>query len=162
MRVSAALGAKAIWIEECLTDMIGPAAFAALNVPALREMVAAIREAGMKSIYYFTGNPAGKWEAILSVGADALALEESKKGFSVDVAELAARLEGRCVLFGNLDSIAVLQDGSEAGLRAEISRQLEAGRRNRGRFVMSLGSPVTPATSPERVRLYCRLVRELT
>ena len=45
--------------------------------------------------------------------------------------------------------------------RAEIVRQIQAGRRNGSRFVMSIGSPVTPGTPPERVRLYCDLAHEL-
>ena len=36
-----------------------------------------------------------------------------------------------------------------------------AGRKNGGRFVMSLGSPVTPETPVARVRLYTDLVHEL-
>jgi len=46
-------------------------------------------------------------------------------------------------------------------LRAEIARQITAGRRNGSRFIMSLGSPVTPGTPVVRVRRYCELVREL-
>ena len=72
-----------------------------------------------------------------------------------------ARATGRCAVFGNLDAVGVLQDGTDAALRAEVARQLEAGRRAEGRFVMSLGSPVTPGTPVARVRQYCDLVREL-
>jgi uroporphyrinogen-III decarboxylase len=64
-------------------------------------------------------------------------------------------------VLGNLDAIGVLQGGSEDALRSEIARQIAAGRRNGSRFVMSLGSPVTPATPVERVRLYCELAHEL-
>ena len=39
-----------------------------------------------------------------------------------------------------------------------LARQIAAGRRNANRFVMSLGSPVTPSTSVSRVRRYCDLV----
>lgn len=159
-QVAAALGARGIWMEECLTDQIGPEAFAELHLPFLRRLVDAIRELGLHSIYYFCGNPAGKWDLILSAGADALALEEGKKGFSIDIEDVVDRVGGRCAVLGNLDAIGVLQDGSEESLRAEIHRQAAAGRRNGGRFVMSLGSPATPDTPPERLRLYCDLVRE--
>jgi uroporphyrinogen-III decarboxylase len=150
-----------VWIEDCLTDMIHPRDFGALNVPYLRNLVDEIRAAGMRSIHYFCGNPAGKWDALLSTGADALALEESKKGFSIDIAEVSERVNGRCALLGNLDAIGVLQEGDEAHLRAEVQRQCAAGVRNKRRFIMSTGSPVTPGTPVERVRLYCDLVHEL-
>ena len=162
VQLAAALGAAGIWIEECMTDMISPAAFAALNLPYLRPLVEEIRAQGMKSIYYFCGNPAGKWDLLLDAGADALSLEEGKKGFTIDIADVAERVSGRCVLLGNLDAINLLPQASEAELRAEIARQIAAGRRNGGRFIMSLGSPVTPPTSVERVRRYCEMVHEMS
>ena len=155
------LGAAGIWIEDCLTDVISPPDFTTLNVPYLRRLVDEVRAAGMKSIHYYCGNPNGKWDALLSTGADALALEESKKGFAVDIEEVAERVRGRCALLGNLDAIGILQDGDEGRLRAEIKRQMTAGRRNGSRFIMSIGSPVTPGTPVERVRLYCELVHEM-
>ncbi|MHC4884357.1 MAG: hypothetical protein ACYTGH_04655 [Planctomycetota bacterium] len=44
-------------------------------------------------------------------------------------------------------------------LETEVARQLAAGRRNRGRFIMSTGSPVTPDTPVARVQQYADLVR---
>ena len=161
IRRSAALGAQIIWIEDCMTDMISPRAYAAFNLPYVREIVAEIRRAGMWSVHYFCGNPAGKWDLLLASGADALSLEEGKKGFVIDVEEIVDRVHGRCAVLGNLDAVGVLQDGDETTLRAEIARQVAAGQRNDGRFIMSLGSPVTPGTPVERVRLYCDLVHDL-
>lgn len=161
VRVAAAFGAAGIWIEECLTDMVSPAAFERLNVPYVRHLVEAIRESGMHSIYYYCGDPAGKWQHLLSVGADALSLEEGKKGFSIDIQDVVAKVGRKCAVLGNLDAVGVLQDGSEGELRAAIEYQIAAGRNNDNRFVISLGSPVTPGTSVDRVRLYCEMAREL-
>lgn len=155
------LGAAGVWIEECMTDMISPAAFAELNAPYVRILAESIRSAAMKSIYYYCGNPAGKWESIISVGADAYAFEEGKKGWQVDIEEVVDRVAGRAAVLGNLDAINLLPDASEDELAAEISRQIAAGRRNGGRFIMSTGSPVTPGTSLSRIRLYCDLVHKL-
>ncbi len=162
IRLSAALGAKAIWIEECMTDMIHPSVFAELNVPLIARMAEEIRSRGMKSIYYFCGDPRGKLEYILSAQTDAVAFEESKKGFSVDIEEMAEYFGGRRVLLGNIDVVNVLQNGSADDLRSEIARQMRAGRRNKNRFIMSVGSPVTPLTPPERVRLYCDIAHEMS
>jgi len=162
VREAAAAGAEAIWIEECLTDMISPEAFTRLNLPFVSKLIDAIREAGMKSIYYFTGDPAGKWDLILQAGADALALEESKKGFAIDIEDAVARIDGRCALLGNLDAVGILEKEDEPGLQAEIRRQVEIGRKNTKGFIMSIGSPVTPATPVEKVRAYCEYARSLT
>lgn len=161
VKCSAVLGAKGIWIEECMTDMISPQAFKELNVPFLKRLVEEIRNAGMKSIYYYCGDLAGKWEHILSVGADAISLEESKKGFVIDINDVVEIINGQSVVLGNLDAINLLPNCTEEQLRAEILRQLEAGKRNKRRFIMSIGSPVTPNTSVEKVKLYCDLVHEL-
>ncbi|HUS47860.1 MAG TPA: uroporphyrinogen decarboxylase family protein [Phycisphaerae bacterium] len=159
--LAAAIGAKAVWIEEMMTDMISPAAYERIVAPALRRQIQATRNAGIRSIYYFCGNPWPKLEQILSVGADALALEESKKDFKIDIEDVVKAVDGRCTVFGNLDAVGVLQDGSEEQLRAEIARQIAAGRANGSRFVTCLGSPVTPDTTVQRVRLYSDLAHEL-
>ena len=155
-----ALGADCIWIEDSLTDLISPRAYKKLNLPYLQKMVEEVHTHGMHSIYYFCGNPAGKLNLILESGAQALALEESKKGFVIDLAEIIEVVQGRCVLFGNLDAIHLLPHADEKTLRAEIRRQISIGRLNRSRFIMSIGSPVTPGTSPEQVRRYCDIAHE--
>lgn len=161
VRRAAALGVEVIWIEDCMTDLIGPAAYADLNAPVLRRITAEVRDCGMKSVYYYCGDPGGKWESLLSLGADGLSLEEGKKGWNIDIDDVVDRVAGSAVVFGNLDAIGLLPGASEVELAAEIERQIAAGRRNGGRFVMSIGSPVTPGTSVERVRLYCDLAHEI-
>jgi hypothetical protein len=154
------LGASGIWIEECFTDQISPAAYQELNLPYLCPLVEAIHDQQMHSILYFCGNPRGKLELLVQSGAQALSLEESKKGFTINIDALSDFLRGRAVLLGNLDAIHLLPHASEQELRAEIHRQVMAGRRNSSRFIMSLGSPVTPGTTSERVRLYTDLAHE--
>jgi hypothetical protein len=159
LRELAALGVDAVWIEEFFTDQISPETFQELNVPLMKEYVEAIRASGLKSIYYYCGNPMDRLEPLLAVGADAVHFEESKKNFVIDIDHVVAAVEGRCTVFGNVDSIGILQNGSDDDLCAEIERQLRAGWRNRGRFIVSSGSPVTPATSVERLRRYTNTVR---
>lgn len=161
VRTAAALGSAGIWIEECMTDMVSPDHFTRFNLPYLRQLIEEIRAQGMHSIYYYCGNPEGKWDLLLSSGADALSLEESKKGFVIDIEDVVRRIRGQMTLLGNLDAINLLERGSEEELRKEIARQIAAGRANEGRFIMSLGSPVTPGTSVARVRRYIDLVHEL-
>ena len=70
---------QAIWIDECLTDMLSPAMLESLSMPFLRRLIETIHAEGLMCIHMFCGNPAGKWDYLVSTGADALALEESKK-----------------------------------------------------------------------------------
>jgi uroporphyrinogen-III decarboxylase len=161
VRHAAARGARAIWLEECLTDMISPNAFSRISAPPLEALIREIRALGMAAVYYYCGDPSDRWDRILALGADALALEESKKGFTIDVEEAVARVGGSMCVLGNLDAITLLEQGSDADLAREIARQVRAGRRNGSRFIMSIGSPVTPGTTPGRVRRYLEMAREL-
>ena len=156
----AAMGLDFAFIEEMFTDQISPTAFRELNVPLMRRLTDHVRACGMKSIYYYCGDLSDRMDLILETGAEGVHFEESKKGFSIDIDQVVQAVDGRAVVFGNLDAIGVLQNGSEEDLRDEIARQLATARCNGGRFVMSTGSPVTPDTPVERVRLYADLVRE--
>lgn len=61
--------------------MISPEAFKELNVKYTAPVLEEIRSLGMKSVYYFCGNPQGKLDMLLSMRPDALSFEESKKNF---------------------------------------------------------------------------------
>jgi hypothetical protein len=161
VQMATSMGAAGIWVDEPMADQISPKAFEVLGVPFMRALVQEIRANNMSSIYYFCGDPAGRWDQILSIEADGLGFEESKKGFMIDLEDVVARVQGQRTLLGNLDAIGILEKGSDEELRDELTRQLEAGRKNDNRFIMSMGSPVTPGTPVERVRLYCDLVHEL-
>jgi len=160
VRQAALKGVAGIWIEDVYSGLVSPNAYGTFGTPYVQELIAEIHALSMRAFYYYCGDPAGRWEHILSLGADALAFEESKKDFRIEIEDVVARVDGSSVVLGNLDAIGVLQDGDDDVLRAEVERQTAAGRRNGGRFIMSLGSPVTPATSLARVRRYCELARE--
>jgi len=158
---AADIGAAGIWIEDTFTDMIRPDDFERFNAKYLRKTAEAIQLLNMKSIYYFCGNPEGKWTSILTLGTDALAFEESKKGFTIDMESVAERVAGKYTLFGNLDALDVLPGASPDRLEEEIIKQIRAGRQNANRFIISIGSPVTPDTPAWRVRKYVDLARRL-
>ncbi|MCL2518727.1 MAG: uroporphyrinogen decarboxylase family protein [Oscillospiraceae bacterium] len=154
-------GVEAVWIEECYIDMISPEMFGEFNVPYITRVVEMIRENGMKSVYYHTGDPWKKLDLILGAGADAISFEESKKGFTIDIEDIVDAVQGRCTVLGNLNATTFLPVCTEDELQAEIKRQIAAGRKNKNRFIMSMGSPVTPGTSVEKVRLYCDIAHEI-
>jgi len=158
---AAAMGSEIVWIEECLLDAVSPDTYMALCVPYAASLIDAIRGAGMRSVYYYCGDPKGRLGMLVGAGPDAIALEEGKKGFRIDIGEVADFVAGRCALFGNVDAIWLLPDCSERELRLELRRQAEAGRRNKGRFVHGIGSPVTPGTPAAKVRLFCEMAHEV-
>ena len=158
---SAILGAEVLWIEECFLDAISPAMFETYNLPYMSRLISDIRAAGMKSIYYHCGDPKGKIELILKTNPDAVSFEEGKKGFQIDIQQVVELINKRCAVLGNLDAMWLLPYCTELELKNEINRQISAGRKNGGRFIMSIGSPVTPGTSVSKVKQYCDITREL-
>ncbi|MGE5528489.1 MAG: uroporphyrinogen decarboxylase family protein [Patescibacteria group bacterium] len=162
IRAAALAGCDAICIDEstATSDAISPAMYGEFCAPYVRRLVEGIHAHGKKAIVMYWGGVADRIEQIVSLGADALIMETSMKGYKNDLAAIAAQVDGRMLLFGNLDPVGVLQDGTDAELEATLAAQIEVGRRY-GRFVVSTGSPVTPETTPERIRKYIELAQRL-
>ena len=163
VRAYARAGIDCVWIEDCMTsrDLISRDHFQRFHAPYVARIVSAIHDGGMKAVYYFCGDPWDRLDDLVATGADALSFEESKKGFALDIDLLEKAVAGRAALLGNLDAVGMLRDASPSQLHREVKRQLEVGWRT-GKFVASLGSPVTPETPASRVRLFTDLVRELS
>jgi len=150
-----------IWIEECLSSAteISLDHFKRFVLPYNEKIFSEMRKLGIKSIYYPCGDVHDRLELMIGTNPDCLSLEESKKGFEIDISWVGEVSSGRTCIFGNLDSIRILQNGTRDELRMEIRRQLEVGFKH-GRFVMSLGSPVTPLTPLSRVAEFIDIVRQ--
>jgi uroporphyrinogen-III decarboxylase len=161
LRAYAAVGFDGVWVEDCYSsaDLISLAHFRRFAAPYVHQLIAEINRLGMKSIYYFCGDVSDRLEDLVRMGPHALSLEESKKGFVIDIAAVDKVVADRTCLLGNFDAITLLEKGSYAEIAAEVERQLTVGRR-RGRFVTSLGSPVTPRTPTAKVREWVEMARE--
>jgi uroporphyrinogen-III decarboxylase len=122
----------------------------------MKAMVAEIHRLKHKAILIYFGGIMDRLELIAATGADGLLPEASMKGFVNDTAEIARRIGDRMTIFSNIDPVEVLQNGTDANLAAEISRQVEAGRAARG-FILSTASPITPSTPLARVQRFLEL-----
>ena len=162
LRACAAVGVDGIWVEECLTsaDIISRSLYERFVLPYVKRQISEIRQLGMKSIYYPCGDVRDRLELMIEVRPDCISLEESKKSFQIDIDWIDKTVAGRACIFGNLDAVWLLRSGSQSELKKEVRRQIEVGR-NYGRFVMSLGSPVTPETPLFRVKEYVEIARQI-
>ncbi len=84
----------------------------------------------------------------------------SMKGYTNDLESIGAQVKGRTCLFGNVDPVNTIQEGTDEQLREEIQRQVSIGH-SLGSFVISTGSPITPLTPVERIRQFIDIAREL-
>lgn len=162
IRRLATAGGDAIYIDDATatSDMISPAMYERFCLPYLRTMVAEIHRLGHKAILIYFGGVMDRLEQIAAAGADGLSYEASMKGFVNDTAEIARRIGDRLTLFTNIDPVAVLQNGTDAQLVAEMQRQAEAARPARG-LIFCTASPITPSTPLARVQCFLELGRRL-
>jgi uroporphyrinogen-III decarboxylase len=162
IRTLAAAGGDAIYIDDATatSDMISVADYERFSLPYMKAMVEEIHRLGHKAIIIYFGGVMDRLDQIASIGADGLSVETSMKAYVNDIAEIAHRIGQQVTLFGNLDPISVLQDGTDAELEAEMDRQAEAGRSARG-FIMCTGSPITPATPLQRVQRFIELGKRI-
>lgn len=162
IRALAAAGDDAIYIDDALTtnDMISPGFYERFSLPYVKEMVDEIHALGKKAIVIYFGGVADRIPQIMSLGADALSFETSMKSYVNDLDRISSEVGDRICLWGNIDPVSIVQDGTEQELREAIAEQAEIGRRG-GRFIISTGSPITPLTPLARIRRFIDLGREL-
>jgi hypothetical protein len=142
-------GFRVLFIEECLSgsDLISPQDYRRFVWPCLRDLLAECRGIGLQTVFYHCGGVEDRLELLANLPTDALAFEESKKGFVIDLARIRRETGPEKVLFGNTD-VTLVRDGSPERIVAEVQRQYaEAGPR----FVVSIGSPLTLDTAEEKI-----------
>jgi uroporphyrinogen-III decarboxylase len=142
----------------CSSDLISPAIYRDIIFPAQKHFYTSIEKMGLTPISYFLGDINPLMEDINKLGIRGLLVEESKKGFNLDVLEIRKKLSGDIALFGNLDSVYTLLDGNEASVVQETLRQLEAAKY--GPFVMANGCPVAFNTPEENIKAMIKTTRE--
>jgi len=160
IRQYAAAGGDAIYVDDALatSEMISVPHYERFCLPHMREMVREIQRLGHRAIVIYYGGVMDRLGQIASLGADGFAMETTMKSYVNDLSVIADAIGDRVTLFGNLDPIGVLQNGSDRLLEAEMRRQAAAGRKARG-FIMCTGSPITPFTPLSRVRRFLELGR---
>jgi uroporphyrinogen-III decarboxylase len=148
----AKVGVHGVYVEEVFTgaDMISPGSYDefvfAYNQPYFRHM----RGLGLYPIHYVCGDVIPRLERILALDIAAVAVEESKKQFRIEIEEVVDRVQGRVAVFGNVDTIRFGLHGTMAEMEDEVRRQAEIGVRNGG-FVVSTGSPFPLDTNPRLI-----------
>jgi uroporphyrinogen-III decarboxylase len=127
--------------------------------PYTAQIIAAFKRLGVIGVYYMCGDVMPQLDAVMGMSPEALAVEESKKGFEIDIAEIRRRVGDSTALLGNFDAIHLLEHGSREDMEREVRRQIDACALNGG-FAMSMGSPMTLTTPPQRLDLLASLTRQ--
>jgi len=143
------VGIHGIYVEEVFTgaDVISPRSYDEFvfqyNQPYFQRM----RGLGLLPIHYVCGDTVPRLERIAQLDLAAIAVEESKKNFRIELEEVVEKVAGRAAVFGNIDAVRFGLHGSLDEMAAEVRRQAAIGALARG-FVASTGSPFPLDTNP--------------
>lgn len=134
----------------CSADIMSPSLYREVIFPVQQDFYKKLSALGLLPIVYFTGDILPMLEDIKALEVRGLMVEASKKTFTMDVGQLAPRLERKMALFGNLNSHACLELGSEEDVRREAARQLEATKGYP--FILANDCPISFNTPQQNIR----------
>jgi len=127
-----------LWIAEPLAALADPGALLSTWLPVMRQLIARTRAAGVDPVVHVSGAATHALEAVNRSGVSGISITAD-----TPLAEARAALSPHVVVFGNLDSMRLL-DRDEEWLREQGARMAEEMR---GRpFIATPGSAV-----PERI-----------
>lgn len=138
-------------------DLISPESYRSVVFPAQAHFYKSVHALGVIPIAYYCGDIVPMLPYISDLPIKALMIEESRKGFELDPVEIRKQLSESVALFGNLDTVSTLRFGTQADVRRETLKQLQALQY--GRFVMANGSPIAPETPRENVHMMIETTR---
>ena len=151
-----------VYVEEVFTgaDMISQRSYDEFVYPYNKAYFERMSRLGLMPIHYVCGNIIPRLERIAQYEIAAVAAEESKKNFQIELEEMVEKVDGRVAVLGNIDAI---QYGLHAALdetAGEVRRQVEIGRRAKG-FVVSTGSPLPLDSNPRVVDTMVRTAHRM-
>jgi uroporphyrinogen-III decarboxylase len=149
MKGWAASGIHGVYVEEVFTgaDIISQRSYDEFVFPYNKVYFEFMSKLGLLPIHYVCGNIIPRLERISQLEIAALAAEESKKNFRIDLAEIVQIVDGRVAVFGNIDAIQFGLHASLDEVAGEVRRQVQTGAQAKG-FVVSTGSPFPLDTNP--------------
>jgi uroporphyrinogen-III decarboxylase len=148
----AATGVHGVYVQEVFTgaDLISPHSYDefvfAYNQPYFVHM----RAQGLLAIHYVCGDVVPRLDRMAQLEVAALAVEESKKSFTIEIEDVVGRVGGRVAVFGNIDAVRFGIHATMEEMAAEVKRQIRIGARAKG-FVISTGSPFPLDTNPRLI-----------
>ncbi len=148
----AAIGIHGVYVEEVFTgaDIISPRSYDeyvfAYNQPYFQHMSGL----GLLPIHYVCGDVIPRLDRIVQLEIAAVAVEESKKAFVIEIEEVVRRVDGRVAVLGNIDAVRFGSGATMEEMAAEVRRQARIGAGAKG-FAVSTGSPFPLDTNPRLI-----------
>jgi len=141
-------GADMLSTGDSPAGMIGPDLYEEFALPAERRVFNAIRaDCGVPSSLHICGDSAHILPAMARAGADVLEIDHL-----VNLDDACGLVPDSITLWGNIDPVRVLFNGTPESVKAACANAIAVIRRNkRRRFVLSSGCTLPPDTPPENI-----------
>jgi hypothetical protein len=145
-------GIHGVYVEEVFSgaDIISPQSYEKFVFSYNQFYFQHMSSLGLLPIHYVCGDVIPRLERMVEYDIAAIAVEESKKNFKIDIADVVERVAGRIAVFGNIDAIRFGIHATPDEMSAEVERQAAIGKQARG-FIVSTGSPFPLETNPRMI-----------
>jgi uroporphyrinogen-III decarboxylase len=156
----AAAGAHGYAISEAYIspDVANPEIYRKFVKDIHRDYFADVKKMGLFPILYFTGDINPILKDLAEINISGLMVEESKKSFHLDVVRIKEIIGDRVCIFGNIDAIYLLHGGTPEDVEKEVLKQFKNSSNN---FITCNGSPITPGTPSENVKVLLKAGKKL-
>jgi len=150
-------GADAAWIGGYLegADLVSPRLWREVALPGHRIQVERARQHGLQTLFWFLGDVMPLLPDLMKLGIDALVVEQNRRGYSSDPAEIRRAAGKSMCVFGWNWELDFIQDRQE-NITREVERQIRSAGAE-GAFVMGT-TYMTSEVSLGAVEHYCREV----
>jgi MtaA/CmuA family methyltransferase len=136
--------------------LMGPAFYESMALPFEQRLIAEFKARHTAPVsLHICGNAGPILTGMASAGADILELDHL-----TDLAQACDVLDPATVIWGNLDPVAVLAQGSIDAVRQAVLAMLETMRARGRRFVLSSGCTLAMDTPPENIDALLETARE--
>lgn len=162
VRAYADVGIDLIWISHLWdsSDLISIDHFKKYSFVYTKKIIDEIRKQKMKSLYRITGNARDRIKFVVESDTDCISIESGRKGFSNDIEWVNKIVAGGKCLLGNVN-VEILRIGNKEELENEIRRQINIGKEY-GKFIVSIGSPITSDVPLSRIKDFVEISRKYT
>ena len=139
-------------------DLISPKTYENTIHETIVEFYTKVNAMGIIPMSYALGDCARAIKYIKQWPIKGLLLEEPKKGMVTDPSQILRELNYDRAVFGNIDSIGVLLQGSRADVRSAVQEQIK--KCASPNYISSFGSPIPFNTPVENIMEFIQAARD--
>jgi uroporphyrinogen decarboxylase len=135
-------------------DLISKKQFVDFALPALQKFVRNMKKKGVKTLLHICGNTSDKLHEIASSRAACFSLDHK-----VDLARAKEELKGKICIAGNVNPVAVLNNGTPAEIR-RVAQDCIAMAAEGGGYVLMPGCDIPPTVPLENIQSFIDAARK--